>query len=410
MTKPLDVEAIRNNFPIFGQMINGHPFAYLDNAATTQRPSQVIDAVSRFYREDNANVHRGVYTVSERATEAFEASRAAAAAFLNAREPAEIVFVRNATEGINLIAHAWARKFLNAGDVVLLTELEHHANLIPWQMLAKDRGVRLRFIPITADGRLNLADVDQLLTSDVRLLSVTHMSNVLGTVPPIRDLVARAKTHGILTIVDGAQAAPHVPVDVQAIDCDFYVCTGHKMLGPTGSGFVYGKRARWEEADPFLGGGHMINEVTYTTATWNEIPYKFEAGTPDIAAVIGLAPALRYLTDLGMEAVAAHERDLIEYALPRLQAIDGLVLYGPKTSDDRGGIISFNLGTVHSHDVATVCDANGIAVRSGHHCAQPLVNKLGVPATARISLYVYNTKAEIDRLVGALEEAKSMLM
>ncbi len=409
MHHPLDSERVRADFPILQQRVHGYPLAYLDNAATSQRPEIVIEVLNTFYREYNANVHRGVYAISERATEAFEGARAAAAKFLNAREAAEIVFVRNATEGFNLLAHAWARTFLKTGDTVLLTEMEHHANLIPWQLLAKDRGVQLKFIPLTSEGRLDVSDLDTLMTPDVKLLSVSHMSNVLGTINPVQKIVARAKEAGIVTIVDGAQAAPHLPVDVQAIDCDFYVCTGHKMLGPTGSGFVYGKRARWEEADPFLGGGHMINDVTYTTATWNEIPYKFEAGTPDIAAVVGLAPALQYLEGLGMPAVAAHEQALTTYALERLRAIDGLTAYGPADAQERGGIISFNLKGIHSHDVATVCDAKGIAVRSGHHCAQPLVNKLGAVATARISLYVYNTQEEIDRLAEALEEAKRIL-
>jgi cysteine desulfurase/selenocysteine lyase len=405
----IDVDKIRADFPILKQQIHGHPLAYLDNAATTQRPESVITAVDRFYRECNSNVHRGVYTISEQATELFEGARAAAARFLNAAEPAEIVFVRNATEGVNLLAHAWARKFLKSGDTILLTEMEHHANLIPWQMLAKERGVGLKFIPITADGRLDLASIDSLMTPDVKLLSVTHMSNVLGTINPVKDIVARAKERGIVTIVDGAQAAPHIPVDVLSIDCDFYVATGHKMLGPTGSGFVYGKRSRWEEADPFQGGGHMINEVTYTTATWNEIPYKFEAGTPDIAAVVGLTPALEYLNALGLANIEAYEKELAAYALEGLRSIEGMILYGPTTVEDRAGIISFNLNDIHSHDVATVCDANGIAVRSGHHCAQPLVNKLGTVATSRVSFYVYNTKNEIDRLISALEQAKKML-
>jgi cysteine desulfurase/selenocysteine lyase len=405
----LDVEKVRADFPILQQRVHGFPLAYLDNGATTQKPEIVIEVLNTFYREYNSNVHRGVYSISERATEAFEGSREIAAKFLNAREAAEIVFVRNATEGINLLAHAWARKFLQSGDTVLLTEMEHHANLIPWQLLAKDRGVQLKFIPLTSEGRLDLSTLDSLLTPDVKLLSVSHMSNVLGTINPVREVVAKAKQAGVLTIVDGAQAAPHLPIDVQAIDCDFYVCTGHKMLGPTGSGFVYGKRSRWEEADPFLGGGHMINEVTYTTATWNEIPYKFEAGTPDIAAVVGLAPALQYLSTLGMESVFAHEVMLTKYALQRLESIQGLTLYGPKSADERGGILSFNLDGVHSHDVATVCDAKGLAVRSGHHCAQPLVNKLGAVATARVSLYLYNTLEEIDRLADALEEAKRIL-
>lgn len=409
MSTPLDIEKIRADFPILQRKVNGHTLAYLDNAASTQKPKQVIEAVDQLYRDHYANVHRGVYIISEEATAGYEASRLAAAQFLGAPKAENIVFVRNATEGINLLAHTWARKFLHAGDVVLLTEMEHHANLIPWQLLAKDKSVQLRFIPITEEGRLDLSQLDALMTPEVKLLSVTHMSNVLGTINPVKEIVAKAKAHGIVSIIDGAQAVPHMPVNVQSIDCDFYVATGHKMLGPTGSGFVYGKMERWEEANPFLGGGHMINEVSYTEATWNEVPFKFEAGTPEIAGVTGLQYALRYLQDLGLENVYAHEMELTAYSLEQLQKIPDLQIYGPLNTKERGGVLSFNIKGMHSHDLASVCDTYGVCLRTGHHCAQPLVRKLGAVATARISLYVYNTREEVDRLVQALHEAKKIL-
>ncbi|MFH0852994.1 MAG: cysteine desulfurase [bacterium] len=405
----LDVEKIRKDFPILEQKVNDFPLAYLDNAASTQKPNVVIEAIDKLLREYYSNVHRGVYSISEQATEAFEGSRQAVADFLHAKEAKEIVFCRNATEGLNLIAHAWGRAHLKQGDVVLLTEMEHHANLIPWQLLAKDKGVELRFVPITPDGRLDMAKLDDLLTPEVKLISVTQMSNVLGTVNPVKEIVTKAKANGAVTVIDGAQAAPHLPVNVQDIDCDFYVGTGHKMLGPTGSGFVFAKLERWKAAEPFLGGGHMINEVTYQKSTWNEVPYKFEAGTPDIIGVIGLAPAIKYLTEIGLDNIVQHEAELTNYALGKLQQIDGIELYGPTNTELRGGIISFNIKGAHSHDLATVCDAKGVAIRTGHHCAQPLVNKLGAAATARASFYVYNTKEEIDRMVEAINQAREML-
>lgn len=405
----LNADKIRQDFPILKQIIQGHPLVYFDNAATTQKPSVVIEAVRKYYEESNANVHRGVHTLSERASELYEGARAATARFLNAKQAEEIVFVRNATEGINLVAAAWARKFLKAGDAILLTEMEHHANLVPWQVLAKEKGLRLLFIPIDTDGRLQLDKLDGLLAQNVKLLALTHASNVLGTVNPVAEIVQAAKKHGVVTVIDGAQAAPHVKVDVQKIGCDFYVGTGHKMLGPTGSGFVFGQMNRWQEADPYQTGGSMINEVTFESSTWNEPPWKFEAGTPDVAATVGLTPALAYLSSVGLDKVMEHEAALTDYALKQLSVIPGIQLYGPKTSQDRVGIISFNLKGVHSHDVATVCDSFGVAVRSGHHCAQPLIRKFGVNATARASFYLYNTTKEIDRLIEALEEAKRIL-
>ncbi len=405
----LDVEKIRQDFPILKQIIQGHPLVYFDNAATTQKPRSVIEAVQKYYETANANVHRGVHTLSERASELYENARVAAARFLNAAQPEEIVFVRNATEGINLVAAAWARKFLKAGDGILLTEMEHHANLVPWQVLAKEKQLKLLFIPIDSDGRLQLDKLDKLLSQGVKLLALTHASNVLGTVNPVADIVRTAKEHGVVTVIDGAQAAPHLKVDVQKIGCDFYVCTGHKMLGPTGSGFVYGLMKRWQEADPYQTGGSMINEVTYESSTWNEPPWKFEAGTPDVAAAAGLTPALSYLSSVGLDNIIKHEAALADYGLKRLSEIEGIELYGPKTSRDRVGIISFNMKGVHSHDVATVCDSFGVAVRSGHHCAQPLIRKFGVAATARASFYLYNTLEEVDRLIEALEEARQIL-
>ena len=343
MNSGLDVEKIRPDFPILNQIIQGHPLVYFDNAATTQKPVEVIDAVRKYYEESNANVHRGVHTLSERASELYENARADAARFLNAKQPEEIVFVRNATEGINLVSAAWARKFLSAGDGILLTEMEHHANLVPWQVLAKEKDLRLLFIPIDSDGRLQLDKLDDLLAQNVKLLAVTHASNVLGTVNPVAEIVHKAKQQGVVTVIDGAQAAPHLKVDVQKIACDFYVCTGHKMLGPTGSGFVYGQIARWQEADPYQTGGSMINEVTYESSTWNEPPWKFEAGTPDMAAAVGLTPALGYLSSVGLDNIMKHEAALADYGLKRLSEIEGIQLYGPKTSRDRVGIISFIL-------------------------------------------------------------------
>ena len=403
----LNVSRIRQDFPILNRKVHEKPLVYLDNAATTQKPRQVIDALTTYYSRYNANIHRGLHALAEEATAAYEAVRAQAAQFLGAPSERGIVFTRNATEAINLFAWAWGRTALKTGDRILLTEMEHHSNLIPWQLLAKATGAELAFIPITADGRLDLSQLDRLLTAKTRLVAVTQMSNVLGTINPVAQIAAAAHARQALVLVDGAQSAPHLPVDVQALGVDAFVLSAHKMLGPTGVGVLWAHEALLEGMEPFLGGGEMISDVQLTSATWNEIPWKFEAGTPNIADVIAFGEALRYLTRLGMDAVRAHEQALTAYALKRLTALDGLTLYGPADPASRGGVLSFNLAGLHPHDVGTVLDAEGVAVRAGHHCAKPLMRRLGVAATVRASFYVYNTPEEVDRLVEALQAVKA---
>jgi len=403
----LDVTRIRQDFPILSRTVHGKPLVYLDNAATTQKPKQVIEALTRYYRESNANIHRGIHTLAEEATAAYEAVREQTARFINAPSSRSIVFTRNATEAINLVAHAWGRKFLKAGDQILLSEMEHHANLVPWQLLAKATGASLAFIPITDDGRLRLEELDRLLTPVTKLVALTQMSNVLGTINPIGEIVGRARRHGAFVLVDAAQSAPHMAIDVQALGCDALVFSAHKMLGPTGVGVLYAKEAALEAMDPFLGGGEMISDVQLTSATWNEIPWKFEAGTPNIADVIAFGEALAYLERVGMDQVRAHEQELTAYAMARLRELDGITLYGPSSTEERGGIVSFNLEGLHPHDVGTVLDSEGIAIRAGHHCAKPLMRRLGVAATARASFYLYNTREETDRLIEGLRAAQA---
>ena len=398
-----DLSALRADFPILDQTVHGHPLVYLDNAATSQKPRAVIDALVRYYERDNANVHRGIHELSNRSTNAFEAARERTRKFLNARSTEEIIFTRGTTEGINLVANAWGNAFVKAGDVILLTEMEHHSNIVPWQMLAERTGAKLRYIPITGDeGLLDLDKLDSLLTPEVKLFAMVHISNALGTLNPVADLCARARRLGITTLVDGAQSAGHMMVDVQAIGCDFYAFSGHKICGPTGIGVLYGRKEVREQTPPWHGGGEMISTVDYFKSTWNTLPHKFEAGTPDISGPIGLHAALDYLDAVGRENIFRHDLELATYAYQRLSELKGVRLFGPKT--ERGGLVSFLLDDVHAHDVVTIADRYGVALRGGHHCTQPLMKKLGVPSTARASFYFYNTKAEVDRFIEVVQE------
>jgi len=403
-----DTTAIRRDFPILNQEMNGHPLVYLDSAASSQKPLAVIQAMDEYYRTYHANVHRGIYQLSERATDAYEAARRKVARFINAASWREIIFTRNATEAINLVAYSWGRRHIRAGDTILLTEVEHHANIVPWQQLAAEVGARVAFVPVDERICCDVSALDALLDQRVKLLAITQMSNVLGTIPPLAEFVTRAHAAGALVLLDGAQGVPHLPTDVQALDVDFLAASGHKMLGPTGSGFLYGKRALLEAMPPFLTGGDMIRRVTREGAEWNDLPYKFEAGTPAIAEAIGLGAAVDYLTALGMDNVRRHEVELTHYALERLGQVEGIRLYGPLDAEARGGAVAFNLGDVHAHDLASILDREGIAIRAGHHCAMPLHQKLGVSATARASFYVYNEPAEVDRLVDALNGARRL--
>jgi cysteine desulfurase/selenocysteine lyase len=403
----IDAERIRKDFPILSRQVRGKPLVYLDNAATTQKPQVVIEALSAYYRQSNANIHRGIHQLAEEATEAYERVRAQAARFIGVPSERSIVFTRNATEAINLFAWAWGRSRLRAGDEILLSEMEHHSNLVPWQMLARATGAALRFIPVTGDGRIELAQVEALLSDRTRLVALTMMSNVFGTIPPVEAIVERAHRRKAVVLLDGAQAVPHMPVDAKTIGCDALVFSAHKMLGPTGVGVLYARQELLEAMDPFLGGGEMILDVQLTSATWNEVPWKFEAGTPNIGGVVAFGAALSYLEKLGMPAVHAYEQELTAYALERMSALDGVTLYGPKDTLCRGSVVAFNLDGLHPHDVGTLLDAEGIAIRAGHHCAKPLMRKLGVSATARASFYLYNTRAEVDRLIDAIRTTQA---
>ena len=406
MDSPLSgkLASIRGDFPILQQEMNGKRLAYLDNAATTQKPRQVIDAISRFYRTTNANIHRGAYRLSEEATAAYETAHDKVADFIGAPGRQTIIFTRNATEAINLVAYSWGRSNIGPGDEILLTQMEHHSNLVPWQQLAKERGARIVYLPVTDNGTLALDQLSRLLTERTRLVAVTHCSNVLGTINPLHEIIARAHEAGATVLVDAAQSVPHFPVRVQELDCDFLAFSGHKMLGPTGVGVLYGKEELLDTMPPFLTGGDMIGEVTFEGATWNELPWKFEAGTPAIAEGVGLAAAIDYLNGIGMERVHAHEQALLSYALKRLHEIDGIRIFGPEAP--RTGVISFTLDGIHPHDIATFLDQYGVAIRAGHHCAQPLMGILGVPATARASFYLYNDLDDVDQLVEALKKTR----
>ena len=405
---PIDPATLKLDFPILAQEIHGHPLVFLDSAATSQKPSAVIDALDTYYREYNANIHRGIYQIAERATAAYEGSRVKVAKLIGATDPHEVVFVRNATEAINLVAYSWGRKHIGRGDVIVLTEMEHHANLVPWQILAQEKDADLEFIPITDDGILRQDVFDVLLALKPKLVAFTHVSNTLGTINPVEEMTRKAHEAGALVLIDGAQAVPHVPVDVAAIGCDFYVFSGHKMLGPTGSGALWGRKDLLRSMPPFMGGGDMIREVHLRRSDWNDVPWKFEAGTPDIAAQIGMGVAADYLMGIGMANVREHERDLTAYALDVLpREIPGIEIYGPG-ADERGGVVPFNIPGVHPHDVAQVLDRYGIAVRAGHHCTMPLHERLDLAATARASFQVYTTRADIDALVAGLKEVQKL--
>jgi cysteine desulfurase/selenocysteine lyase len=402
--EPIDPYLLRTDFPILATEVNGHRLVYLDSAATSQKPLAVIEAIDTYYREYNANVHRGIYTIGERATAAYEHARAATARFINAPDHRAIVFTRNATEAINLVASTWGRQNIGRGDTIVLTEMEHHANLVPWQLLVQEKDGDLEFIPITDDGILRLDVFEVLLRLRPKLVAFTHVSNTLGTINPVAEMVAMAHAAGALVLVDGAQAVPHVPVDVQAIGADFYVFSGHKMLGPTGSGALWARRELLESMPPYMAGGEMIREVHLRRSEWNDVPWKFEAGTPDIAAAIGLGVAADYLRGLGMDRVAAHEHELVAYTIETLRReIPEIVLYGPPAAL-RGGVIPFNLPGIHPHDVAQILDRFGIAIRAGHHCTMPLHERLDLAATGRASFNVYSTRDDVDALVVGLRE------
>jgi cysteine desulfurase/selenocysteine lyase len=404
-----DVELVRRDFPILGRRVHGRPLVYLDNAATTQKPRSVIDALVHYYEHYNANIHRGLHTLAEEATAAYEGARLKTGRFINAADPeSEIVFTRNTTESINLVANAWGRKFLRPGDEIVFSAMEHHSNLVPWQLIALATGATLRFIEIDDEGRLAWDDVEAKIGARTKIVAITQMSNVLGTINPVKEIAALAHRQGAVVLVDGAQSLPHMPVDVQDLDCDFLAFSSHKMLGPTGVGVLYGKREALDAMDPFLGGGEMIMKVTYESSTYKKGPHKFEAGTPNIADVIAFGAALDYLDGLGMDAVRAHEATITQYALDALGAVEGVRVYGPRDARERGGAVAFNYGAVHPHDLSQVLDQHGIAIRAGHHCAQPLMRRLGCVATARASMYLYNTTAEIDVLVDALGDVEKI--
>src|SRR3989454_6999983 len=396
---------IRKDFPILSRQVHGKPLVYLDSTASSQKPYSVIEAMSTYYEKYHANVHRGVYEISEEATARMEKARVKVARFINARQSKQVIFTRNTTEGINLVAYSWGNKNISAGDLIVLTELEHHSNLVPWQLLAQRTGALLEFVPVTDEGLLNLDVYEQLLQQQPKLVAFTHMSNVLGTINPAQHMIALAHAAGAIVLLDAAQSVPHLPVDVQTLDVDFLCFSSHKMLGPTGIGVLYGKRDLLEAMPPFMGGGDMIRRVGLRESTWNDLPWKFEAGTPAIAEAIGLGAAIDYLNALGMEYVLHHEQELTAYAMERLQTVPALTLYGPPASQ-RGGVLSFSVGDIHPHDLASILDhEGGVALRAGHHCAQPLMERLNLSATARASFYIYTTREEIDVLVQGLQQA-----
>lgn len=401
--KAMNWEALRDDFPILDQKVHGQPLIYFDNAATSQKPKVVLDALRRYYEHDNANVHRGIHELSNRATAGFEAARVRAAGFINARSADEIIFTRGTTEGINLVAQAWGGKNIKAGDKILLTEMEHHSNIVPWQLLAERTGAKLVYLPVTGDeGMLDLRRLDELLTREVKLFAVTHISNSLGTVNPVAELCERARKLGVTTLVDAAQSAGHRPLDVQGIGCDFLAFSGHKICGPTGIGILYGRQELLEATPPYQGGGEMILSVDFHKTTFKKAPHKFEAGTPDISGAVGLHAAMDYLDNLGRENIFKHDQELAAYAYEQLSRVKGVRLFGPKTG--RAGLVSFLLKDIHAHDLVTAADQLGVALRGGHHCNQPLMRKLGVESTARASFYFYNTRAEVDRFIEVIDE------
>jgi cysteine desulfurase/selenocysteine lyase len=400
----MNTSQIRDLFPILHQDINGHPLVYLDSAATSQKPISVIEAVKRYYEHDNANVHRGVHTLGSRATDAYEGARDKVARFINAKSTEEIIFTRGTTSAINLVASSYARAVCKEGDEIVITPMEHHSNLIPWQQVAKATGATLKYIPLQEDGSISLEDVETVITERTKMVAVAYVSNVLGVVNPVKEIGAIAHRHGATILIDGAQSTPHMKVDMQDLDCDFYALSGHKMCGPTGIGALYGKKSLLNNMEPVEFGGEMIDHVDLYNSTWKELPWKFEGGTPIIAGAVGLGAAIDFLQEIGLDEIDKHEKEITAYAMTKLTAIEDLVVYGPH--HNRAGLITFNLGDVHPHDLATVLDAEGVAVRAGHHCCQPLMRWLNVSATARASFYLYNTEQDVDRLASALLKTK----
>jgi cysteine desulfurase/selenocysteine lyase len=401
--RPVDWQALRKDFPILDQQVHGHPLIYFDNAATTQKPRPVVDALRSYYEHDNANVHRGLHELSSRATEAYEGARARVAQYLGAASPDEIVFTRGTTESINLVAQAWGGKFLRADDVVLLTEMEHHSNLVPWQLLAERTGARLRFVPVRDDGTLALEQLEQLLTPEVKLFAFTHVSNSLGTINPVAELCRKAREAGAVTLIDAAQSAGHLPIDVRELGCDFLAISGHKMCGPTGSGALYGRAEILDAMPPWHGGGEMIVSVTLEKSSFKKAPHRFEAGTPNIAGAIGLAAAIDYIERIGRSVIFEHDAQLTNYAIERFAELPGVRILGP--AGERGTIVGFVMEAAHPHDLTTFADQRGLALRGGHHCNQPLMRRFGLPGTTRASFYFYNTKEEIDRMIDILRDA-----
>ncbi|MEW5923253.1 MAG: cysteine desulfurase [Candidatus Zixiibacteriota bacterium] len=402
----MDPVRIRKDFPLLKRRINGQKLVYLDNAATTQKPETVLDALDAYYSQTNANVHRGLHTLAEEATSAYEATRDKVASFIGGVKREEIIFTRNATESINIVASSWGTENIKSGDRIVITQMEHHANLIPWIMLAKKNGADLQYIPIDANGYLDLSHINDIINPRTKLVALTHMSNVLGTINPVEEIISLAHKVGAIALVDGAQSVPHMPVNARAMNADFLAFSAHKMLGPTGIGILYGKEELLRGMTPVTFGGEMISLVTFNDVTWAELPWKFEAGTPNIADAVAFSPALDYLSQIGMDAVRQHEKELTGYALDRLSEIDSLKIYGPRNIEHRGGAVSFTDSDIHPHDLAQFLDSRGIALRAGHHCAQPLARLLGVSSTARASFYIYNTSDEIDMLHDALKEAR----
>ncbi len=404
----INVPGIREDFPILKRHVNGKPLIYFDNAATSQKPNVVIETTDRYYREYNANIHRGIHKLAEEATLAHEEAREKIAKFINAKHTEEIIFTRNATEAINLVAYAWGRANIGKGDKIVLTIMEHHSNIVPWQLLAQEKGASVEYVKIDNGGLLHLDEVHELIDEKTKIVCVTQASNVLGTINPVKEIGKIAHRYGAMFLVDAAQSVPHMPVDVRDIDSDFFAFSGHKMLGPTGIGVLHGKSEHLSRMPPFLGGGEMIREVHTTGASWKDIPYKYEAGTPNIVGAIGLGAAVDYLSKIGMENVHEHEREISRYAIGRMSEVKDLTLYGPRDIAQRVGVLSFNLGDIHAHDLASIMDEEGVAIRSGHHCAQPLMEFLNVPAMSRASFYIYNTKEEVDVFINVLEKARKL--
>ena len=404
----INVSKLREDFPVLKRQVNGKPLIYFDNAATSQKPESVVETTDRYYREYNANIHRGIHKLAEEATLAHEEAREKVAKFINAKHTEEIIFTRNTTEAINLVAYTWGRANIGRGDKIVLTIMEHHSNIVPWQLLAQEKGASVEYVEIDSEGLLRLDEIDKLIDEKTKIVCVTQASNVLGTINPVKEIGKAAHRYGARFLVDAAQSVPHMPVNVRDIDSDFFVFSGHKMLGPTGIGVLHGKSENLRKMPPFLGGGEMIREVHTTGSSWKDIPYKYEAGTPNIVGAIGLGSAVDYLNAIGMENVHEHEREISKYAIGRMGEVKDLTLYGPRDVAQRVGVLSFNLGDIHAHDLASILDEDGIAIRSGHHCAQPLMEFLNVPAMARASFYIYNTKEEVDVFINTLEKARKL--